>query len=356
MTGGKETRTMLILLPLLLLALCLWRMGVVKPLFSQLNTDYLSVDRTTSLRAVLALMVIFGHLALRTDGGGLFSQFSRLGYLAVAVFFFLTGYGLQKQYMTRRNYAKGFLRKRLLAVGLPYAVVTALYWSYYATQGRVYSLTQIIMAIGAGSSIVPYSWYIVEVLVFYVVFRLLMGLCRKRHGAMVLGGAVWLAAWTVFCVVMKYGSWWYISSLPVVVGMAWAVYEERIIAFLRKYYVPVFIGVLICLGVLLLLPDRAFAFSWMEDTAKMAITTLFAVAVVLLMLKIRLGNPVLHYLGQISMELYLLQGLAMMLLRSKWLYITNDLLYCLCVLAADVIMAGILSIALKGMPKKKPTR
>lgn len=56
------------------------------------------------------------------------------------------------------------------------------------------------------------------------------------------------------------------------------------------------------------------------------------------------------------MELYLLQGLAMLILRSKWVYIQNDLLYCVAVLALDVAMSVVVHIALNGLPDKNRTR
>lgn len=347
---------MLNVLTLALGLLCLWRVKIWKPWGAQWNEGYLSVAETTSLRGVLAVVVILGHLALQTVSGGVFFQMSRVGYMAVAVFFFLSGYGLQRQHMTRPDYAKGFLRKRLLSVALPYVIVSVLFWVYYACGGRVISVQTLLTAAIRGNFIVTYSWYIVEILLFYVAFWLLMRICGKRQGLMVIGGLIWYGAFTAFCLVMGYSNWWYMSSLPLVVGMAWAVYEKQILAVLRKYYLVLLAAVVCVLGGMLLLSGRFFNTAILKDVAKIVIAVLFTLAVVLVLLKVRIGNPVLHFLGEISMELYLLQGLAMMLMRNQWLYIQHSLLYCVLVLLVDVALAALLHMVMKLFRKKTPTR
>lgn len=275
---------MINILPLGFAVLCLWGVKLAKPIFSQLHEDPLSTDRTTALRGLLALVIILGHLALRTDAGGLLKLLSRVGYLAVAVFFFLTGYGLQKQHMRRDNYAKGFLKKRLVAVVLPYVVVTGLFWSCYAGLGKVYSVKTLL-----SRSIVPYSWYIFAVLGFYLAFWLLMLVCKRNHRAMIAGGAVWFAVHTAICVVTGGEIWWYMSAFPVVIGMFWAVYESQLGQWLKRRYFLWFAITVAALAAALLISDRMGGGIAGEAVAKSVVTSLFAVAVVLLLYKVKPG-------------------------------------------------------------------
>ena len=101
--------------------------------------------------------------------------------------------------------------------------------------------------------------------------------------------------------------------------------------------------------------DRLGSSAAIEAVLKTVTTSLFAVGVVLVLRKVRLGNPVLNWLGEISMELYLLQGVAIMLWRDKILYIQNDLLYCLLALVTALGLAAVLHYGLK-LIMKKPTR
>lgn len=347
---------MLDLLPLGLLGLCLWRLRPAKPFLTQLHDDCLSTDSTASLRGLLALVVIFSHLTIWRSDGVVFPLFGRVGYPTVAVFFFLSGYGLQKQNMTRDDYAKGFLAKRLFTVVLPYAVVTGLYWGYYLWLGRDYSWQRVVTALVSGEPIVSFSWYVLAMLLFYGAFWVIMRLCGRRYGAMVLCGVAWYGFYTAFCVLMGYGSWWYVSAFPVVIGMFWAVYEQRIWVFLCKYYFPALLVALAGFGAAFLASGKLSALPVFGAIADAVTATLFAVTVILLMYKLRLGNPVLHFLGQLSMELYLMHGLAMMLWNNPVVRIENSLLYCVLVVLTAVLLALILHIAFKGMPNKKPTR
>lgn len=330
-----------------LLAVCLWRIRWSK----ERTEDYLSRNSTTALRGVLALGVIFVHLGQFNSGGALFELVGRVGYLVVAGFFFLTGYGLQKQHMTRKDYAKGFLRKRLLTVVLPYLVVTGLYWSYYLWLGRGYDWRYVLMSFASGKPLASFSWYIPAVMTFYAAFWLLMRLCGKNHTAMIWGGTAWFVVYTTVCVVLKFGSWWYISAFPAVVGMIWAVYQSKIEDVLRKRWLAAMAAVLVGLTAVFAL-DKLITAAVVGTVLKAVTAVLFCVAVILVLYRLRLGNPILHYLGQMSMELYLMQGLAMMVLRNRVIFVEDTLLYCALVLPVTVVFAGILHIAFKGIPKK----
>jgi peptidoglycan/LPS O-acetylase OafA/YrhL len=341
------------LLLLLLPLLCLWGLSFTKPFGKQLNADCLSPGRTDSVRGLMALVVIFIHVGQYAPGGPVMALLGRTGYLAVAVFFFLTGFSLQSQYMQRKNYAKGFLLKRLRLVALPYAVLTGIYWSYYLWMGRSYSLKHVLTRFLQGSPLVSFSWYILAVLSFYVAFWLLMRLCKGNHKAMLLGGLAWFVLHTAVCVVLNYGSFWYISAICPVVGMAWAIYRDKIERFLQKRYFAVLAVAVAALALGLLLNQVVHA-PLLSELVKIGPAALFAVTFVLFLYKVKFGNPALQLLGQMSMELYLTQGLALMLLRSRLITVENPLLYSMLALPVTVALAAVVHIAFKGLPRLSP--
>ena len=53
-----------------------------------------SKDRTTLLKAVLPWVIILHHLSLRTN---LLGDFNEAGVYVVGLFFFISGYGLEKK-------------------------------------------------------------------------------------------------------------------------------------------------------------------------------------------------------------------------------------------------------------------
>ena len=327
------------ILPLLLLVLLLYGVKLPKPLRAFRTEDYLSMDTGRCQRGFFALVVVFHHLAQRTESGAIFHFFTNVGYLAVSVFFFLSGYGLQRSYISKgESYRKTFLRKRLSSILIPYVIITAFFWLVNCIDGRVYSLGDIFNAIIDGRPIASHSWYIINILIFYLFYWLFMAICREKYLLMILCGTVWYALYVFFCVKLSYGEWWYNTSFLPVIGMLWATYEPRILDFLKKTYIfvaPMTWAAFITLFVFKL---RITAQGIAASISMSLITgILFALSVVLLSLKVQIGNKALHFLGRISLDLYLSQGLFIELFRSHVIYIENEMLWCVTVLGCTIL-------------------
>ena len=84
------------------------------------NVDYLSNKSTKSLKGFLALFIIFHHVSQKITTGANFSNFEYMGRYIVALFFFLSGYGLYFQYSNNATYMENFLRKRLTRIFIPF--------------------------------------------------------------------------------------------------------------------------------------------------------------------------------------------------------------------------------------------
>ena len=74
----------------------------------------MAVQRWVYIKYFCALSVVVCHLCKLIYLGPVFSQFFDFGTYAVAVFFFLSGYGLTYSCIYKKNYLKDFLKKRLL--------------------------------------------------------------------------------------------------------------------------------------------------------------------------------------------------------------------------------------------------
>lgn len=338
------------LLLLIPLVLCLWGLKPCRGI----HEDPLNRSTTHALRGILALGILFVHIAQYCPGWIFFSVIEKLGPSLVAPFFFLSGYSLLKQHMTQPNYAKGFLRKRFLGILLPYLVITLLYWSYYQLLGKHYQLLHILELLSRGMLLVSFSWFIPALLSFYLAFWGLMKLCKKSYSTLVLGGGVWFALYTLICLVLKFEKWWYLSAFSTVIGMAWALREQTILKALQKRYWLWLIAAAVALAGIYVL-RYLVASTALIILLQCCSTTIFTIFVVLLLYKLQPGNPALGLLGSLSMEIYLMQGLAIKILRGPWIYVENPLLYGLLVILLTLAFAAVVHIAFKGIPKK-PTR
>lgn len=332
--------TLLDSLPILLLGLVLFEIKPVKPILSGFNEDYLSIKSGKSLRGILALVIVLHHLTVHIEPDGLgmfFKHFANIGFLAVAVFFFVSGYGLQKQYLKNENYKNGFLLKRLPTVLFPYILTNVFWFVCLNCTGNKTSVLDMLKGLVNGSPVVAHSWYVLSILVFYVVFWLLMLVCKKRYWLMLVGGLIYYALCIVFCLKMNYGAWWFNTPYLLIVGMFWAIYEEKILKFLKKhYYLSAFTVFAIFLIVFVLLTK---ANSLSEFPIKSIVSALFFVMFLLFgLLKFRIGNPVLEYLGGISFELYLIHEIFLTIFKTVFV-IENNLVYAITAIVSSIIFA-----------------
>ena len=334
------------LLFVFLFGITLWKIKIITPL-NKFNDNYMSIKTCNSYRGFFALIVILHHISQRVTSGALAPDFTRIGYLAVSVFFFLSGYGLQKKNLSCENYSRGFLLKRIPAILIPYIIMTFLYWLTYALLGDVRSFSVVMdNFIKNGDPIVWFSWYVVCILVFYFVFFALMKLFGKNRLGMVLGGIAYYIIYVILCRALSFGLWWYSTALLLIVGILLASYEEKILRFSKKYYLVIFWACWVLFFIL-----KTFKWTiywsipsvWTELTLIILLSTLFVSGVVLSSLKLRFGNNFLDFLGKTSFEIYMVQGLIMLLSKNNYFNIKNDFLWAGFVVVGSILSAFLLN-------------
>lgn len=315
--------------------------------FVSINDEYLSYKSSMAMRGFFMMLVMCHHLAQYTSGGMFFGHFVRIGFLTVSIFFFFSGYGLQKRHMSDDDYKKTFLKKRIPAIVIPYLIMTLVVWIVRAIGGKVFSLADIVVLFFKGEAIVPFSWYFTNILVFYLAFYLIMKLFGNKHHFMIVGAFACYLIWILICKKAGYDVWWYCSSHLFVVGMVWAKYEKTILEFIKKHYfssLGILIGAFFVCIVLYLLMSRYNQFIDAVAVTKINIAVLFVLAVLLFSLKVKIGNPILDFFGKISFELYLSHGMFIWLFNRV---IDNDVLKSVFIILSSVLFAVVLHKALK---------
>ena len=319
-----------------------------KPL-NEINSDCLSLETTRYHRGFFAVAVVFHHLSQITKSGFIFPFFANVGYLCVAVFFFFSGYGLQKSYIEKsEKYKKGFLLKRIPSVLFPYVLFMIIYWVANSLSGTTYSFADIFENFKNGSLLVTYSWFMICIIAFYLFFWVFMIICKKRYSMIIICGLVWYALWILFCVFMNYGSWWYNTSHLLAAGIAWATYEDKITGFIKQRYRIIAPAALVCL-VALLVFQGFISLPFISTILPEIISLIFVFCVILLSMKIRIGNRILGFLGEISLEVYLIHGLILTFSQNL---IQNDLLLCAAVIAVSIPLAFVIHLVLSFALKK----
>lgn len=141
------------------------------------NPDYsnrsLSVETTTNLQIIAVIFVIMHHLSqiLRDYPDSFLS--SRLiiaGRLAVGLFFFVSGYGLIKQFKQKgKSYLETFFKKKGMSVLIPFLLAMVVYFVYRNQIGELNFYTAMYSLVN-GNPFVGNGWFTIMIMYLYAAF------------------------------------------------------------------------------------------------------------------------------------------------------------------------------------------
>ncbi len=183
----------------------------------------LSVSCTISLRGLMASTVLLHHVYQNISvfhgsvAGGILQL---AGYLAVSVFFFLSGYGLTTQYLrSPAFYRTNFLCRRVLPYYCEYLFIVFVYIAFFMAMGEPGGFLTIFQSLLYGKTIVAKGWYFQTQLLIYAFFYVAIRFCPKKIHIWLLFELV------VFCVcnyMLGMESTWYESVFAFWEGTIWA--------------------------------------------------------------------------------------------------------------------------------------
>ena len=327
----------LLIYPMLLLVLTFYGAKVMKK--GTVSPEYMSISQTGMIKAAACMGVILHHLVQRITGYGAYDKgpvtvFCYLGIVFTGLFFFFSGYGLITNVREREEYLRTFPARRLPAVLVPFWAVNGLLvlLERYA-HGNRSGVKETLCKISGVTLINGNGWFVIEITLLYLAFYILFRLIRQRDLALVLLCLFTLAlirfgflrghGTTVDKSTWFRGEWWFNSTITFPAGMVYARFREKADAFCARHY-PVLLSLSAVLGLVSLgvsvytvvhfgYYHEYMSFTMRRDelltlASQMAACLTFAAFVLLLGMRIALGNRLLVYIGGISLELFLVHG------------------------------------------------
>ncbi|MCR4671314.1 MAG: acyltransferase [Saccharofermentans sp.] len=300
-------------------------------------------DRVSSkeIQGFLAIFIMFHQTVVILEKTNLnlgeMTFFYFYGILAVAFFFFCSGFGLIKRWTTDQSYIKGFMRRRVFTVLVPFFICNYIYLTDALINniriGSHYGFGAVICSFFGIFLVNNQMWFAVEIMILYVVFRIVFAKVKKPlTGILIMTGVVLIMILAGLLSGhsespdMSYwfmGEWWYNTLLMFPLGMLYAYKEERINRVLKK----AFVSILIASSVIFLLMDQLHRYLVTEKTIywteymgsdhqlldklfglgqETVFEIIFLMIVITLMSLFKFSNPVLKFLGKISLEIIML--------------------------------------------------
>ena len=320
------------------------------------NEEFTSLKQTKILQGITILGIALHHMGQKTCAPWHPSSFTvhgldvfvPIGYLFVAVFLFCSGLGLYKSLHTKPDYLKGFFRRRILPIIIAFYLSEWIHTAVRLLMGQKMDLTRILWYLSGLHMANPNAWYLVVIPFFYLAFWAAFRFCR-REGFAIFCVFVFTLAYTVLGAYIGHqddwwmqGEWWYNSIILFPVGILFARFEKPVTRFFRKGYwfwlLLSFAGIFLLLQQSEWLNNNVWGYydyssrmriphSLMSAGVQWLVCLFYVTFCFLLMMKVRLGNRILAWLGSVTLEFYLMHGIFVELFGYNFLDIGKSLVY-----------------------------
>lgn len=81
-------------------------------------------------------------------------------------------------------------------------------------------------------SIMPNSWYMITIILFYIAFYIVMKHFRVKKAIFLVNG--FTIIYMLVCYLLGLGDYWYISCISFIIGILWASCGEKFISLCKK--------------------------------------------------------------------------------------------------------------------------
>lgn len=184
--------------------------------------NLLTSQESVIAKGYLAIIVFIHHVILYSKclvGTVIYKIASLGGFLAVSMFFFLSGYGLSVSLKRDKAYINKIIRNRIPIIYSNYLVSVLCYFIMYLLAGRNVSLRLVFQSLLFGKTIVFGGWYIQTVLLFYACYYFAF---KTIHDNRLVSLTLVLAlnlAYMAVCYCLNMDSFWYISTVGFMGGI-----------------------------------------------------------------------------------------------------------------------------------------
>ena len=336
---------MLIYLIVLLVLCC---MGLQTAKKNEFFSDYCGKTQTSAINGVFVLVVFLSHAStyVTLDGPLDAAYLTFKGYLRqliVASFLFYSGYGMLESIRNKGlSYVKSIPGKRFFKVLLHMEIAVLLFLLTDFAIGKSFDLKTTLLAFTFWESIGNSNWYIFAILWMYLLVFASFFVCRANLWGGTILTTILAGGYVAAMLFAGKDTWWYNTALLYPLGMWYSLLKPQIEKLVMKNDVTWFLSA----GVLLV----PYVFCYLRRDTHLAWYymwgALFILLLVLLTMKVKIGNSILSWFGSHVFSIYILQRIPMMvftklgLAEQRYSFITLSFL-------ATLVLAVLFDAALE---------
>lgn len=310
------------------------------------SKDLFPKELSHVLKGILAVIIVGSHLHYVTEMT-LWSIFNKLGTSVVAMFFFISGYGMMTSIKTNRggvNYLKPFWLKRFTTILKPFLIITLIYilinWFLYGSVPH----DMFLNLYERGETPLPNSWFIFSLIYFYISFYISIKYIKNRIGSISVV-TVLILGFILWCIYKGYGRAWWVCALAFPSGMIYSLIWWK--EYINRWYVLVlillFVFTTVYVNIVYLLPlTYVFIPIFIISLCNISHICVFVKRLYASESKripIRLTRGVLDFMSGISYELYLVHGAIISLFNTNTVLHSSDHVFSITVFLSSFFFA-----------------
>lgn len=335
-----------------IILLCFWRLKLVKPVSCAFHENYISIERTDSIKGIFILLVFLSHArncisTLPQYSSDPLNSFydifqDHLGQGVVVMFLFYSGYGVMESIKKKgSDYIHTFPKNRFAKTLLHFDIAVLLFVILDLCLGilKKYSVTHVLLSFTGWESVGNSNWYIFAVLILYLITYISFKICKDKYPR----AAALITFFTVlYIAVLAFlkDAWWFDTVLLYPLGIWYSLGKNKIEDFVRKKPVNYYLLFALCAVVFVVshLLRRNILF---YEISQVSLCTVIVAAT----MKIDIHNKILQFFGTHLFEIYILMRIPMIVLLH--FHITNTYFFVLISFAVTVVLAFLFKKVLK---------
>lgn len=327
----------MILLLVILALICIWGFK-----FSGYHSDYLDPRYTTAIKGFFTVLIFCSHIRGYIHLSDHWSNtlyntvFDYLGQLIVAMFFFFSGYGIWESWKRKAGYAQSFFKKRILKVLLHFDLAVLLFIIVQSILSIYYTKTDYLYCWVGWTSVGNSNWFIFVILGLYLIAQLgLLIQDKMGHGGILLSILLSTLFWIWLRIVKEQPAWWVDTLATFSLGMIISQFKPILDTWFTKrahQFLAIAVSAIVFFA----------AYKMFKIDIYGGVSCLFCCFTVLLSSIVKIGNPILTWLGKNAFTIYIIQRLPMIVF-SHWGFNQTPAVFVLASLIATLILAECLS-------------
>lgn len=307
-------------------------------------TDYMSVDKTMSIKGIFIIIVFFSHFNSYVTFTSpvdiaYFNVFKQIGQCMVTLFLFYSGYGVMESIKKKdMKYIHKMPVTRILGTLFRFDIAILFFLIINLVFGMKFTAKQFVLSLIGWDALGNSNWYIFAVLVAYAITFIAFEIFRnkgKYYPAAIFVTVGCLAYIFILAHFKLKQSYWYDTIICYACGIWYSLLRDKIEKLINHnivIWIFVFLATAVCTGYFAM--NRGVSFVHTE-----LCMLFFTAFIVVFSMRVSLHNKVLKWCGQHLFGLYILQRIPMIIFREIGIAEFNIYLYFVLCLVVTVPFA-----------------